>query len=204
MNNIVLTVGSMILFALQIHAQQVVLQENTITWENQGRYPTFKNGNAKQCVQNWHDPVDWYNGSIYVKIEVLKKANDSVTTNLLFRILNAQHDMDKCMRFGVGKVLFKKTGVYYYTLKPREASPLVPNTTFNWHGPILRVQLVIADSIGQAVDIHAEQAEQQDICSTCRNFIGHPNMELYFPITIKFTYIAVAAGSVFIPPNDWY
>ncbi|HEX8528924.1 MAG TPA: hypothetical protein VF646_02840, partial [Cytophagales bacterium] len=142
---------------------------------------------------NWRSPLNYQQGTLYVRVEVLEKPDTVTVTSLLCRICSGpHHDRTQNRRFGIGRVTFRKPGIYYHQLKVAEGKPLTEPDHFQWDAPITLLQIVCADPQGQMVS----QWE-----SDLGTFAGSKGA--YFPLKARYTAFLLPKGSPFTPPAFW-
>lgn len=142
--------------------------------------------------ENWLTP-DYKDGEMHVRVEVLEKPNDTTTTCILCRICSGpHHDRTQNRRFGVGKVLFNKKGIYNFSFPVYNGVPLTQPDHFKWDSSYTLIQVVGADAKGQMV------SKWENDLGT---FMGSKSD--YFPLKVRYTAILVPKNEHFKKPKSW-
>ncbi len=126
---------------------------------------------------DWTQPVDFRNGSVHIRIEVIDKpAGHAPTKWTLCYIPNkGQGNGYGC----TGTPLFTEEGVYELDVDMNE---FWENQSIIWSEGIKQMDLVIKDDSGGQG--HAHKREDH---------------ELFFPTTVRITMVQVARGAVYDP-----
>ncbi len=164
-------------------AEQFVLFDQTFTFTHEEAVPTkshlyvmpdqFGEGTPK----DWTAPIDYRNGSVHVRIEVLEKpAGDEATTWSLCYIPNqGQKNGYGC----TNTPAYTQEGVYE---KDVSMTGFWNHDSIIWTEGIKKMALVIKDSSGGKGHAHKRQ-----------------DHEKFFPTTIRVSMIQVSAGSTYDP-----
>jgi len=127
--------------------------------------------------KDWTLPVDYRNGTVHVRLEVLEKpAGDEPTT------WSICHIPKKGQKIGYGCLgtdVYKKVGVYEKDISMKE---FWENDSIVWSEGIKQMDLVIKDNSGGSGHAH-KRADQ----------------EKFFPTKVRLTLTQVSAGSKFNP-----
>jgi hypothetical protein len=174
-----------ILGALSIQfsqAEQFVLFDQTFTFEEKDAVPTkshlFVKADqlGKNTPKDWTSPLDYRNGSVHVRIEVLEKPTGKVpTTWSLCYIPNEGQDNG----YGCTNTpAYTKPGVYEKDVKMTE---FWENNAIIWSKGIKQMSLVIK---------HAQKGGK-----------GHahlqPDLKKFFPTKIRVTMVQVSKGATY-------
>jgi len=127
--------------------------------------------------KNWLQPVDYRNGTVHIRTEVIEKpAGGEPTTWTLCYIPNkGQKGGYGC----TGTVLYRDKGVYEQDVK---MTSFWQNDSIVWSEGIKEMHLVIKDNSGGQGHAHKR-----------------PDAEKFFPTKIRITMIQVAAGAKYDP-----
>ena len=160
-------------------AEQFVLFDKTFTFEEKDAVPTkshlFVNADqlGKQTPTDWTSPIDYRNGSIHIRIEVLEKpAGNAPTTWSLCYIPN----QGRKNNYGcTGSPNYTTEGVYE---KDVSMTSFWENESIVWEKGIKKMSLVIKDATkgGQG---HAHR---------------QPDLSKFFPTKIRVTMVQVSKG----------
>jgi len=167
-------------------AQQFVLFDTTFTYTKEDAdnskpskshyYVRGKKINADR-PKDWTKPVDYRNGTVHVRLEVIEKpAGDTPTTWTLCYIPNkGQKNGYGC----TGTQVYKEKGVYERDVKMTE---FWQNDSIVWESGIKEMHLVMKDDSGGGGHVHKR-----------------PDPEKFFPTKVRITMIQVAKGSKYDP-----
>lgn len=127
--------------------------------------------------RDWTSPVDYRNGTVHVRLEVLDKpAGDEPTTWSICYIPNqGQKNGYGCLGTGI----YRTPGIYEKDISMKS---FWQNDSIVWTEGIKQMDLVIKDDSGGAGHAHKR--------------VDH---EKFFPTTIRLTLIQVAAGATYDP-----
>jgi hypothetical protein len=126
--------------------------------------------------KDWTSPVDFRNGTVHVRLEVLEKPSKAPTTWSLCYIPNkGQGNGYGCTNTGV----YTEPGVYE---KDVLMTSFWENQSIIWSEGIKQMDLVIKDDSGGQGHAHKRA--------------DHEN---YFPTKVRFTMVQVAAGATYNP-----
>lgn len=131
----------------------------------------------KNIPQDWTSPVDYRNGTVHIRLEVIEKpAGDAPTTWSLCYIPNAgQKNGYGC----TGTDIYRTVGVYE---KDVSMTSFWENDSIIWSKGIKQMDLVIKDDSGGQGHAH-KRADH----------------ELYFPTKVRITMVQVSAGEKYDP-----
>ncbi|MCA9129385.1 MAG: hypothetical protein KDB22_20005 [Planctomycetales bacterium] len=129
---------------------------------------------------DWTQPVDYRNGTVHIRLEVLEKpAGEAPTTWSLCYIPNqGQKNGYGC----TGTVVYTKTGVYEQDVSMKS---FWENDSIVWSKGIKQMDLVIKDDSGGQGHAH-KRADH----------------ERFFPTKVRITMTQVSAGSKYDPKLD--
>jgi hypothetical protein len=127
--------------------------------------------------QDWTHPVDYRNGTVHIRTEVIEKpAGDEPTTWTLCYIPNkGQKNGYGC----TGTVLYREKGVYEQDVK---MTSFWQNDSIVWSQGIKEMHLVIKDGSGGSGHAHKRS-----------------DPEKFFPTKMCITMVQVSAGSTYDP-----
>ncbi len=143
---------------------------------------------APGVPDNWRSPVNFADGTIYMRLEVLSKPGSN-GVNYQICIFQDQHASPNhaCARYQ----FFTAPGLYTWS----QAMPsLFQVANLDWTRRMLDTMLVVKDKDGDPVD---------DRYGFAGAWEGSPNFSLYYPMEVKFTAIVVRQGGTFAPPAGW-
>ncbi|HEX8277693.1 MAG TPA: hypothetical protein VF540_03330 [Segetibacter sp.] len=142
--------------------------------------------------QNWLTP-NYKDGEMHVRVEVLEKPNDTTTSSILCRICSGpHHDRTQNRRFGIGKVLFNRKGVYHFSFPVSDGVSLTQPDHFKWDSSYTLIQVVCADPKGQMV------SKWENDLGTFAGFKAD-----YLPLKVRYTAILVPKNQRFKKPKSW-
>jgi hypothetical protein len=123
--------------------------------------------------KNWTAPVDYRNGTVHIRTEVIEKpAGDEPTTWSLCYIPNkGQKNGYGC----TGTVVYRKPGVYEQDVSMKT---FWQNDSIVWSEGIKQMDLVIKDGSGGSGHAHKR-----------------PDYEKFFPTKVRITMVQVSAGA---------
>jgi hypothetical protein len=185
--NVFMLAGVTLLMASPLgHAQQFVLFDATFTFTKEDAdnskpskshyYVRDKALNADR-PKDWTSPVDYRNGTVHIRAEVLEKpAGGAPTTWSLCYIPN------KGLKNGYGCTgtdVYKEKGVYEKDVK---MTSFWQNDNIDWREGIKEMHLVMKDDSGGSGHVHKR-----------------PDPEKFFPTKMRITMIQVARGSTYDP-----
>jgi len=148
---------------------------------------------APDTPDSWISPINYYAGRIYIRVEVLDKANHTRPTGMLCRVGSGPHaDRHQNVSFGYRSVIFTRPGMYHFEANVADAHPLVEPCGFRWNAPVTLLQIVTADLRGQMISKWEHDLGQFD-----------GTMTEYFPLKARYTAIVVAQNGAFVPPAWW-
>lgn len=164
------------------YADQFVLFDETFTFEEQDAVPTqshlFVKANkfGKGTPKDWTSPVDYRNGTVHVRMEVLDKpAGDEHTYWSLCYLPNKGRKNN----YGcVASPSYTKVGVYE---KDQKMTEFWENDSIIWTEGIKQMSLVIK---GKKVDGKTHAHLQ-------------PDLKKFFPTRIRVTMVQVSAGATY-------
>lgn len=131
----------------------------------------------KDRPQDWTSPVDYRNGTVHIRLEVLeKRAGSEPTTWSLCYIPNkGQKNNYGCTGTGV----YREKGVYERDVS---MTSFWENDSIIWSEGIKQMDLVIKDNSGGSGHAHKR-----------------PDHEKFFPTKVRITMIQVSAGAKYDP-----
>jgi hypothetical protein len=143
---------------------------------------------APGVPDNWRTPVNYAEGTIYMRLEVLSKPSTR-GVNYQICIFQDQHSAPKhaCARYQY----FTAPGLYTWS---QAMTGMFQYGNLDWTRRMLDLMLVVKDRGGNPVDDRFGFGGLWD---------GSPDFSLYYPMEVKFTAIVVAKGATFAPPSGW-
>ncbi len=185
-NALALAGVTLLMASHRAHAQQFVLFDVTLTYTKEDAdnskpskshyYVRGQALNAKR-PKDWTSPVDYRNGTVHIRLEVLEKpAGGAPTTWTLCYIPN------KGLKNGYGCTgtgVYKEKGVYERDVK---MTSFWQNDHIVWEKGIKEMHLVMKDDSGGSGHIHKRT-----------------DPEKYLPTKVRITMIQVAKGSTYDP-----
>ena len=169
-----------------VRAEQFVLFDVTFTYTKQDAdtsTPSKSHYYVREPALNpkrpadWTSPVDYRNGTVHIRAEVLEKppGGEATTWTLCYIPNKGQGNGYGC----TGTPLYKEKGVYEADVP---MTKFWENQSIVWNEGIKRMDLVIKDSSGGGGHAH-KRADH----------------EKFFPTRMRLTMIQVSAGSTYDP-----
>ncbi|AMV18959.1 hypothetical protein [Planctomyces sp. SH-PL14] len=167
-------------------AEQFVLFDTTFTYTKEdadNSKPSKSHYYVKEGMlnpdrpKNWVSPVDYRNGTVHIRTEVLEKpaGGEPTTWSLCYIPNKGQKNGYGC----TGTVVYKEKGVYEQDISMKA---FWENDSILWDQGIKQMDLVIKDNSGGAGHAH-KRADH----------------EKFFPTKVRITMIQVSAGSKYDP-----
>ena len=130
-----------------------------------------------QRPKDWTAPVDYRNGTVHVRLEVLEKpaGGEPTTWSVCYIPNKGQNHGYGC----IGTDVYKETGVYE---KDIDMTKFWQNNDIVWSEGIKEMHLVIKDNSGGSGHAHKR-----------------PDHEKFFPTRIRMTLVQVSAGAKYDP-----
>jgi hypothetical protein len=130
-----------------------------------------------QRPKDWTAPVDYRNGTVHIRTEVIEKpaGGEPTTWSLCYIPNKGQKNGYGC----TGTVVYKDKGVYEQDVK---MTSFWQNDSIVWSEGIKRMDLVIKDNSGGSGHAHKRA-----------------DFEKFFPTKMRITMVQVSAGSKFDP-----
>ena len=144
---------------------------------------------------SWLSPVNFYDGSIHYRVDVMEKPDNKTITNLISRITTDTHEGTHNVWLGHGVVAFDRAGLHHFEQTVKAFRPFIRKTQFRFDRRIAELQLCVADSRGAIVHKWVEQPHN--------SYEGSPNLALYLPLKVRYTAVVVAGGAKFDKPAWW-
>lgn len=172
----------------QTDATQFVLFDQTFTYTredaltsspSQSHYYVTGDKLKAEIPEDWTAPVDYRNGTVHIRIEVLEKPAGKVPTQwtLCYIPNKGQGNGYGC----TSTDLFLKEGIYE---KDVSMTDFWENESIVWSEGIKQMDLVIKDDSGGQGHAHKRE--------------DHEN---FFPTKVRITMVQVAAGSTYDPTS---
>lgn len=163
-----------------VRADQFVLFDETFTFEEKDAVPTKSHlfveatSFGKGTPKDWTAPVDYRNGTVHVRIEVLQKPEGDTPTywSLCYLPVKGQKNNYGC----VSTPKYTKAGLYE---KDEKMTEFWENDSIVWTEGIKRMALVLK---GEKVDGQSHAHLQ-------------PDLKKFFPTKIRVTMIQVSKGA---------
>src|SRR6516225_2951099 len=129
---------------------------------------------------DWTDPVDYRNGTVHIRTEVIEKpeGEEPTTWSLCYIPNKGQKNGYGC----TGTVVYRKKGVYEQDVSMKS---FWQNDSIVWSEGIKQMDLVIKDGSGGSGHAHKR-----------------PDHEKFFPTRVRITMVQVSAGSKYDPSLD--
>lgn len=177
---------ALLALAGSVHAEQFVLFDTTFTYtkdDADNSKPSKSHYYVKEGMLNpdrpkdWTSPVDYRNGTVHIRTEVLEKpaGGEPTTWSLCYIPNKGQKNGYGC----TGTVVYKEKGVYEQDISMKA---FWENDSIVWDQGIKQMDLVIKDNSGGAGHAH-KRADH----------------EKFFPTKVRITMIQVSAGSKYDP-----
>jgi len=168
------------------HAEQFVLFDVTFTytkWDADNAKPNPSHYYVKsdrlnpERPKDWTAPVDYRNGTVHVRLEVIEKpaGGEPTTWSVCYIPNKGQNHGYGC----IGTDVYKEAGVYE---KDVDMTKFWQNDNIVWTEGIKEMHLVIKDNSGGQGHAHKR-----------------PDFEKFFPTKIRMTLIQVSAGAKYDP-----
>jgi hypothetical protein len=122
--------------------------------------------------KNWVTPIDYRNGTVHIRLEVLEKppGNAPTTWSICYIPVKGQKNGYGCL----GTDIYKTEGVYEKDISMRK---FWENDSIIWTNGIRQMDLVIKDDSGGKGHAHKR-----------------PDHERFFPTKVRLTLVQVSAG----------
>src|SRR5207253_1494221 len=170
----------------EAHAQQFVLFDVTFTYTKEdadNSKPSKSHYYVKgdrlnpDRPKDWTQPVDYRNGTVHIRLEVLEKppGGEPTTWTLCYIPNKGQKNNYGCTGTGV----YREKGVYE---RDQSMTSFWENDSIIWSEGIKEMHLVIKDNSGGSGHAH-KRADH----------------EKFFPTKVRITMVQVAAGSKYDP-----
>ena len=148
-----------------------------------------------EIPDSWLAPVNYYDGKIHYRVEVIEKPNTNIVTSLLCRTTTGEFHGTHNVWFGHGVVAFREAGVHHFEQPVLGNRPFIRDSKFRFDQPLFAMQLAVTDQRGAIVHRRVEQGNNK--------FEGSPDLSLYLPLKVRYTAIVVAKGAEFKKPSWW-
>jgi hypothetical protein len=127
--------------------------------------------------KDWTQPVDYRNGTVHIRTEVLDKpaGGEPTTWSLCYIPNKGQKNGYGC----TGTVVYRHAGVYEQDVK---MTSFWQNDSIVWSEGIKEMHLVMKDGSGGSGHAHKR-----------------PDAEKFFPTRVRITMVQVSAGSTYDP-----
>ncbi|MCX6628794.1 MAG: hypothetical protein NTW28_14330 [Candidatus Solibacter sp.] len=144
---------------------------------------------------SWLEPVNFYDGTIHYRVNVMEKPDSKTLTSLISRVTTGTHEGTHNVWLGHGVVTFDRKGLHRFEQPVKAFRPFIRNTQFRFDRRIDELQLCVADSRGAMVHKWVEQPNDR--------YEGSPDLALYLPLKVRYTAVVVAGGAAFARPSWW-
>lgn len=167
-------------------AEQFVLFDVTLTFTKQdadnstpskSHYYVRENMLNPKRPKDWTNPVDYRNGTVHIRTEVIEKpeGDERTTWSLCYIPNKGQKNGYGC----TGTVVYREKGVYEQDVK---MTSFWQNDSIIWSEGIKQMDLVIKDGSGGGGHAHKRK-----------------DSEKFFPTKVRITMVQVSAGSSYDP-----
>lgn len=171
-------------FLPAVHAEQFLLFDEVFTFEEKDAVPTQSHLHVKPAQfgkdtpKDWTKPVDYRNGTVHIRYEVLEKPAGETPTiwSLCYIPVKGQKNNYGC----ASSPVYSKPGVYE---KDEKMNEFWENDSIIWTEGIKEMTLVIK-AAGVKGKNHAHL---------------QPDLTKFFPTKIRVSMIQVAKGSTYDP-----
>jgi hypothetical protein len=181
-----ITLLSIMTFCSVAHADQFVLFDVTFTYTKEdadnskpskSHYYVKGDRLNKDRPRDWTAPVDYRNGTVHIRAEVLEKPTGNMPTTWTICYIP---NKGKGNGYGcTGTRLFREKGVYEKDVSMKE---FWENDSIIWSEGIKQMDLVIKDDSGGSGHAHKRK-----------------DPEKFFPTKMRITVVQVSAGSKYDP-----
>ncbi len=180
------SISALLVMPAMCRAEQFVLFDVTFTYSKDDAdnskpskshyYVKDKQLNADR-PRDWTDPVDYRNGTVHIRTEVIEKPDggEPTTWSLCYVPNKGQKNGYGC----TGTVVYKEKGVYEQDVSMKS---FWQNDSIVWSEGIKQMDLVIKDGSGGSGHAHKR-----------------PDHEKFFPTKVRITMVQVSAGSKYDP-----
>lgn len=169
-------------------AKQFVLVNKVFTHDQNtlGHIFVFagKDNLPKGVPTNWKHPVNYCNGKIHIRVEVLSKPTNAKVKYMLYLLSGGHGDQYRAV-IGHNKVEFREPGIYEFE---EDASSIYEYKNINWEQPIDEMLVSVWDQNNFPIDTRFGHGGKWE---------GSPNLSLYFPMKVHYTVVVVPEGGVF-------
>jgi hypothetical protein len=191
MKSCAVTLLALFLFAVrtEVHAKQVMFHDGSYTWTHNPIRSQYKNN---LVPLNWKSPVNYYEGSIYCRFEVLSKPSDlKMTAQFCF-----WQDGFKYESCGDQTPQFTGAGVMYYKSRrsPNEYSR-IRGGGVKWDNMTKLVSQHMFKSPNKSGKLVATKA--------CGKACWQSDVSAHVPIPYKVQMVVVAKGDKLVRPAGW-
>jgi len=167
-----------------LNAEQFVLFDKTFTYETKDAIPTKSHLKipasqfGKNTPKDWTSPVNYRNGTVYIRFEILEMPNSKVPTkwSVCYIPNKGQKNNYGC----ASSLMYKEPGVYENIV---DMNKFWENDSIIWNKGIKMMTLVIK---------HAQKGGK-----------GHahlqPDLSKFFPTKLRVTMVQVSEGSEYNP-----
>ncbi|HYG77439.1 MAG TPA: hypothetical protein VEK08_20700 [Planctomycetota bacterium] len=180
MKTVALPVFASLCLISAVHAEQFLLFDEVFTFEEKDAVPTQSHLRVKRAQfgkdtpKDWTQPVDYRNGTVHIRFEVLEKPAGDVPTiwSLCYIPVKGQKNNYGC----ASSPVYTKTGVYE---KDEKMNEFWENDSIIWSEGIKEMTLVIK-AAGVKGKNHAHL---------------QPDLSKFFPTKIRISMIQVSKGA---------
>lgn len=169
-------------------AQQFVLVNKIFNHDQEslGHVRLFagKDNLPKQVPTNWKYPVNYCNGKVHIRVEVLSKPTKAKVKYMLY-LLSGGHGDEYRAVIGHNLVEFTEPGVYEFE---ENVSSIFDYEHINWEQPIDEMLVSVWDKNNFPIETRWHHAGKWE---------GSPNISLYYPLKVHYTAVVVPEGGEF-------
>ncbi|MCM8532825.1 MAG: hypothetical protein NE330_16780 [Lentisphaeraceae bacterium] len=170
-------------------AEQFTLFDQTFTYENKDAIPTkshlklMASELAKETPKNWSSPLNYADGKVYIRVEVLEKPKGNVPTHwsLCYIANKGQNGSGYAC---ASSPRYTKLGVYEVT---RDMKKLWQKDKVVWSEGLKAFTLVVKGPKIEGLPGGKSHAHNQ------------PDLDKFFPLKIRFTLVQISEGAKFDP-----
>lgn len=169
-------------------AEQFVLVNKVFTHDQTSLGHVFafvgKDNLPKGVPTNWKSPVNYCQGKIHIRVEVLSKPTKAKVKYMLY-LLSGGHGDEYRAVIGHNLVEFTEPGVYEFE---EDVSSIFDYKNVNWEQPIDEMLVSVWDKNNFPIDTRWGHGGKWD---------GSPDTSLYYPMKVHYTVVVVPEGGKF-------
>lgn len=135
---------------------------------------------SKDLRGNWLLPINYANGTVHQRLEVLSKPTDELLYYQLCLVPNDDISIKPACSRASGLTITKE-GIYEFT---QPLSSFYEYYNIDWSRGIGSLMVILRDKEGHTIDLLSAEAKEQ-------------SLESYFPMRVNYKVVLVPSGSVF-------